>query len=179
MGSTSRSTIATVVLSWTFTHTIFALHYAHEFYGEHARQRGLKFPDDGQPDYWDFVYFSFVIGMTFQVSDVAVTHKSIAAAGRRPRRAVVLLHHRHHRADREHRGERHLQDIERSTMTATIQILLFLLAVLVLVAVVARRLKIAPSILLVIAGIALALDPRPAARSSWRRNWCCWCSCRR
>ena len=69
-------TIATVVLSWTFTHTIFALHYAHEFYGEHARQRCLRFPDDGQPDYWDFIYFAFVIGMTFQVSDVAVTHKS-------------------------------------------------------------------------------------------------------
>jgi uncharacterized membrane protein len=69
-------TIATVVLSWTFTHTIFALHYAHEFYGEHARQRCFRFPDDGQPDYWDFVYFAFVIGMTFQVSDVAVTQKS-------------------------------------------------------------------------------------------------------
>ena len=69
--------IGTVVLSWSFIHTIFALHYAHEFYGERARKSGLKFPDDGQPDYWDFVYFSFVIGMTFQVSDVAVTHKSI------------------------------------------------------------------------------------------------------
>jgi uncharacterized membrane protein len=68
--------IVTVVLSWTFTHTIFALHYAHEFYGEGARANGLKFPNDNQPDYWDFVYFSFVVGMTFQVSDVAVTHKS-------------------------------------------------------------------------------------------------------
>jgi uncharacterized membrane protein len=37
----------------------------------------LRFPDDGQPDYWDFVYFSFVVGMTFQVSDVAVTQKSV------------------------------------------------------------------------------------------------------
>ena len=69
--------IGTVVLSWAFTHTIFALHYAHEFYGESLRKSGLKFPGDGEPDYWDFVYFSFVIGMTFQVSDVAVTHKSI------------------------------------------------------------------------------------------------------
>ena len=42
-----------------------------------ARKNGLRFPGDAQPDYWDFVYFSFVIGMTFQVSDVAVTHKSI------------------------------------------------------------------------------------------------------
>jgi uncharacterized membrane protein len=69
--------IGTVVLSWAFTHTIFALHYAHDFYGDRAQKNGLKFPDDQQPDYWDFVYFSFVIGMTFQVSDVAVTHKSI------------------------------------------------------------------------------------------------------
>jgi len=70
-------TIVTVVLSWTFTQTIFALHYAHEFYGEGARANGLKFPDDDKPDYWDFVYFSFVIGMTSQVSDVAITSKAI------------------------------------------------------------------------------------------------------
>jgi len=69
--------VGTVVLSWAFTQTIFALHYAHEFYGEHLRKSGLKFPGDDQPDYWDFVYFSFVVGMTFQVSDVAVTHKAI------------------------------------------------------------------------------------------------------
>ena len=69
--------IGTVMLSWAFTHTIFALHYAHAFYGGHLRKSGLRFPGDGQPDYWDFVYFAFVIGMTFQVSDVAITHKSI------------------------------------------------------------------------------------------------------
>src|SRR5262249_18458482 len=68
--------IATVVLSWTFTHTIFALHYTHDYYGGGNRKGGLRFPEDRQPDYWDFVYFSFVIGMTFQVSDVAVTQKS-------------------------------------------------------------------------------------------------------
>lgn len=69
--------IATVVLSWTFIHTIFALHYAHDFYGSGMRKNGLKFPGDDRPDYWDFVYFAFVIGMTFQVSDVAVTNKWI------------------------------------------------------------------------------------------------------
>ena len=69
--------VATVVLSWTFTHTIFALHYAHDFYGEGVHSQGLKFPGNAHPDYWDFVYFAFVIGMTFQVSDVAVTNKSI------------------------------------------------------------------------------------------------------
>lgn len=74
--------IVTVVLSWTFIHTIFALHYAHDFYGDGQRAHGLKFPGDDKPDYWDFVYFSFVIGMTFQVSDVAVANKWI-------RRSVV------------------------------------------------------------------------------------------
>ena len=68
--------VVTVVLSWTFIQTIFALHYAHQFYGEHARGSGLDFPGDEQPDYWDFVYFAFVIGMTFQVSDVAITNKT-------------------------------------------------------------------------------------------------------
>lgn len=43
--------IIPVLLSWTFTHTIFALHYAHEFYGEHLRKSGLEFPGDGSPDY--------------------------------------------------------------------------------------------------------------------------------
>jgi len=69
--------IATVTLSWTLTHTILALHYAYGFYGEGTHARGLKFPDDDKPDYWDFIYFSFVVGMTFQVSDVAVTSKEI------------------------------------------------------------------------------------------------------
>jgi uncharacterized membrane protein len=68
--------VGTVMLSWTFIHTIFALHYAHDYYGG-RRTGGLRFPEDDQPDYWDFVYFAFVIGMTFQVSDVAVTQKSI------------------------------------------------------------------------------------------------------
>jgi uncharacterized membrane protein len=67
----------TILLSWAFIHTIFALHYAHEFYDEH-HPGGLAFPgDDQQPDYWDFVYFSLVIGMTSQVSDVGVTGKHI------------------------------------------------------------------------------------------------------
>jgi uncharacterized membrane protein len=70
--------VVTIALSWGFTHTIFALHYAHEFYIE-ARYEdgGLAFPGKEQPDYWDFLYFSLVIGMTSQVSDVAVTAKSI------------------------------------------------------------------------------------------------------
>lgn len=71
--------IATILLSWSFMHTIFSLHYAHEYYGEGRDKKigGLNFPDDDEPDYWDFVYFSLVIGMTSQVSDVAITSKFI------------------------------------------------------------------------------------------------------
>jgi uncharacterized membrane protein len=72
-------TIATILLSWTFVHTIFALHYAHEYYGERRDGvvGGLNFPGDQSPDYWDFFYFSVVIGMTSQVSDVAITSPTI------------------------------------------------------------------------------------------------------
>jgi uncharacterized membrane protein len=72
----------TILLSWTFMHTIFALHYAHEYYGEKGAESGTKggglsFPSEETPDYWDFVYFSLVIGMTSQVSDVAVTSRAL------------------------------------------------------------------------------------------------------
>jgi uncharacterized membrane protein len=70
--------IVTLVLSWALIHTIFALHYAHEFYAEKRYEGGgLAFPGKEEPDYWDFMYFSLVIGMTSQVSDVAVTAKAI------------------------------------------------------------------------------------------------------
>jgi uncharacterized membrane protein len=69
--------LVTIALSWAAIHTTFALHYAHEYY-RGSREGGLAFPGDGEPpDYWDFVYFSFVIGMTAQVSDVGVTDKLI------------------------------------------------------------------------------------------------------
>jgi uncharacterized membrane protein len=67
----------TILLSWAFIHTIFALHYAHEFYDEDVGG-GMAFPGgEAEPDYWDFVYFAFVIGMTSQVSDVGVTSRQI------------------------------------------------------------------------------------------------------
>lgn len=71
--------MGTILLSWLFMHTIFALHYAHEYYGEgrDATIGGLEFPGDQNPDHWDFVYFSFVIAMTSQVSDVQITSKGI------------------------------------------------------------------------------------------------------
>lgn len=80
---------ASVVLSWLFVNTSFALHYAHSYYGDDDRlQGGLEFPAaagaDYRPDYWDFVYFSFVIGMCFQTSDVAVSSRHM--------RHVTLLH---------------------------------------------------------------------------------------
>lgn len=70
-------TVVTITLSWLFIHVIFTLHYAHEYYGSGARGGGLDFPNDKQPDYWDFVYFAFCVGTTFQVSDVAITSKPI------------------------------------------------------------------------------------------------------
>jgi uncharacterized membrane protein len=70
---------ATIALSWAAVHTAFALHYAHDYY-RGARPGGLQFPSGEQKDhadYWDFVYFSFVIGMTAQVSDVGITDRII------------------------------------------------------------------------------------------------------
>lgn len=71
--------ITTIVLSWAAVHTTFALHYAHDYYRS-AKPGGLQFPSgdkEDHADYWDFVYFSFVIGMTAQVSDVGITDKTI------------------------------------------------------------------------------------------------------
>ncbi len=71
--------VLTVFLSWVTLHVIYAVHYAHLFYDPAERKDagkirgGLEFPETKEPDYWDFVYFSLVIGMTCQVSDVQVT----------------------------------------------------------------------------------------------------------
>jgi uncharacterized membrane protein len=68
--------MGTILLSWSFIQVIFAFHYAHEFYAEHRWEAGgLGFPGEEAPDYWDFLYFAFVIGMTSQVSDVTVKSK--------------------------------------------------------------------------------------------------------
>jgi uncharacterized membrane protein len=71
--------VITIALSWAAVHTTFALHYAHDYY-RGTKPGGLQFPSGDQQDhadYWDFVYFSFVIGMTAQVSDVGITDKII------------------------------------------------------------------------------------------------------
>jgi len=76
---------ASIVLSWLFMNTLFALHYAHGYYGDYGEEhQGLDFPGEEPPDYWDFAYFALVIGMTFQVSDVQVTSRYL--------RRMVLLH---------------------------------------------------------------------------------------
>ncbi|MEO6052809.1 MAG: DUF1345 domain-containing protein [Chthoniobacterales bacterium] len=79
-----------VVTSWVLVHTVFALHYAHIFYRDRAEKDvegnggGLDFPKEKKPDYLDFAYFSFIIGMTCQVSDVQITSRSL--------RRMALLH---------------------------------------------------------------------------------------
>jgi len=76
---------ASLMLSWAFLNTLFALHYAHGYYGDYGMQHeGLDFPGDQEPDYWDFAYFAVVVGMTFQVSDVQVTSRHL--------RRMVLVH---------------------------------------------------------------------------------------
>jgi len=78
-----------VVASWTLIHFVFAVHYMHGYYGDGPASGvdagGLEFPGgDAAPDFWDFVYFSLVIGMTCQVSDVQITRKHM--------RRVATLH---------------------------------------------------------------------------------------
>jgi uncharacterized membrane protein len=73
--------MASVIVSWWLVHTLFTLRYAHMYYdtdtddGKTRPFGGLQFPDETEPDYLDFVYFSFVIGMTFQVSDVEISDR--------------------------------------------------------------------------------------------------------
>ena len=80
--------IVTLGLSWSFTNTIFALHYAHMFYTggreDDGDCGGIEFPGTPEPGYWDFVYFSFCLGMTFQTSDSNITAVRI--------RRVVIMH---------------------------------------------------------------------------------------
>ncbi len=89
LGHAAASAVA-VLCSWSLTHTTFALHYARRYYQDVVRRAhvqaagGLKFPNEGQPDYWDFAYYSFVIGMCFQVSDVSAVS--------RPMRRLTLAH---------------------------------------------------------------------------------------
>jgi uncharacterized membrane protein len=78
-----------VVCSWLVMHMVFTLRYAHEYYGDHPNDPtqpagGLQIPGDSNPSYMDFAYFSYVIGMTFQVSDISITSAKI--------RKLALVH---------------------------------------------------------------------------------------
>jgi uncharacterized membrane protein len=76
----------TILLSWFFMNMMFALHYAHGYYGDadpssdYKPVGGLIFPGKSTPGYWDFLYFSFVVGMTFQVSDVQIEDHELRRA---------------------------------------------------------------------------------------------------
>lgn len=75
----------TIVSAWVFIHMTFALHYAHEYFDETKSEEGEKtklaggvnFPDTDEPDYWDFLYFSFIIGVASQTADVSISSKAM------------------------------------------------------------------------------------------------------
>lgn len=79
--------IATLALAWAFSNMIYALHYAHLFYTVNEKDKdsgGISFPCTNEPDYWDFTYFAFTLGMTFQTSDTDIESRRI--------RKIATLH---------------------------------------------------------------------------------------
>ncbi len=79
----TAASLITVVLSWLVVNTVFVLRYAHLYYGG-SHTGGIEFPGDRAPCYRDFAYLGFTVGMTFQVSDTAISDPAI--------RATVLRH---------------------------------------------------------------------------------------
>ncbi len=75
--------VFTIVASWAFTHMMFGLHYAHEYYlaPTNGKSVGLQFPGDDAPDYGDFLYFSYVIGTSGQTADVNITSTAMRRVG--------------------------------------------------------------------------------------------------
>lgn len=80
--------LMSLICSWLMIHTVYAFHYAHSYYQQEKNDKiagaGLDFPGDLDPDYMDFLYYSFVVGMTCQVSDVQVTSRQM--------RSLTLFH---------------------------------------------------------------------------------------
>ena len=73
--------IATLTLAWAFTNAVFALHYAHAFYSKAPKEGGdvggIDFPGTKEPDYWDFLYLSFTLGMSFGTPDVNLSRGAV------------------------------------------------------------------------------------------------------
>ncbi len=80
--------IGTLALAWAYTNTVFALHYAHAYYSVEPKEGGdvggIEFPGTKEPDYWDFIYFAFTLGMSFGTPDVNLTRGAV--------RRVVTVH---------------------------------------------------------------------------------------
>ncbi|MCW1382173.1 DUF1345 domain-containing protein [Novosphingobium sp. KCTC 2891] len=80
--------IGTLALTWFFANGVYALHYAHLYYTRHgemgADAGGLDIPGTTTPDYLDFAYFAFTLGMTFQTSDIEITSRAV--------RRIATLH---------------------------------------------------------------------------------------
>jgi len=81
----AMAAIVTILISWVFLHTLFTIHYAHRFYGGRDKAEGLVFPDKiEEPIYWDFLYFSFTIGVAAQTADIGLSSRTM--------RKIALLH---------------------------------------------------------------------------------------
>ncbi|MEA3388743.1 DUF1345 domain-containing protein [Sphingobium sp. CCH11-B1] len=79
--------LATLLIAWLFSNLVYAMHYAHAYYLQDTHGKdggGLDFPETPEPRYWDFFYFAFTLGMTFQTSDVAMTNGAM--------RRIALFH---------------------------------------------------------------------------------------
>lgn len=79
--------IGTLLAAWLFSNMVYTLHYAHLYYSSREDGGdcgGLDFPGTVEPDYWDFIYFGFTLGMTFQTSDIAISSRTV--------RRVTIFH---------------------------------------------------------------------------------------
>ena len=103
--ATRLAALISLPLGWATVHTLIAFHYAYLHYRDEEKGEGFAFPGKAEPDAWDFLYASFTIGMTAQVSDVEVTARPPAPRGPAARSGVVLLQHRHPGAWRQCRGD--------------------------------------------------------------------------
>ena len=72
--------VMAIVVAWFMTQTAYTLHYAHLYYRNDGAVGGIDFNDEGDPDDLDFAYFSFIIGMTFQVADTNISDRGIRRA---------------------------------------------------------------------------------------------------